>query len=282
MAKGLLMSTLPDSGRLTKDEAFRLADQCLDEGGTFNVALVEFLQIFAEKQEIARWARRRGVPWSDFDPVAELAFQGEEHLRALEAWMAELPETTGETDSVPDIEESGDSEQLLEGWSRPTPFGFHDQLPAFPLGALPPWLRDTAGAVAEFTQTPMDLAAMLILAVLASLLAKRVFVRVRNKWTEPLSLYILVALASGEGKSPVFRLLVKPVKLLEERLGREAAPVIRELQARKKVAEADAKTAQKAAEDAQPPMQQEDESQPPMQQEDNEDGPTRGVARQGY
>ena len=68
---------------------------------------------------------------------------------------------------------------LLGGWEPPLLLGVSSRLPSFPTDAFPSWLRDYIEGVAVETQTPPDLAGMLALATLSTLLAKKVVVHVR-------------------------------------------------------------------------------------------------------
>ncbi|MBA2643151.1 MAG: hypothetical protein H0U82_09520 [Actinobacteria bacterium] len=67
----------------------------------------------------------------------------------------------------------------FDGWDPPLPLRASSHLPAFPTAAFSSWLRDYVEGVAEETQTPRDLPAMVVLAVLATALAKKVEVHVR-------------------------------------------------------------------------------------------------------
>jgi replicative DNA helicase len=69
--------------------------------------------------------------------------------------------------------------------------------------------------VAEQTQTPPDLAAVLQLAGVRAGLARRVRVAVRPGWSEPLNPYVAVALLSGERKSSVFTACLSPLERYE-------------------------------------------------------------------
>lgn len=96
-------------------------------------------------------------------------------------------------------------------WGDPLPIGPVGKVPVFPVDALSPWLRDWVTAVAAALQCPVDLPAMLALAVLAVCGAKKYTVQVRPDWDEPLNLYIAVALKPGESKSPAFAAAIRPV-----------------------------------------------------------------------
>lgn len=260
--KGETMVTIVDPSRPSKDEAFALTALSIESGNPLAGSMVKFLlDSGATPSEIGQWAHRRGIPWENFDAATEAVFgaRPDDHLKALEAFNGEAPLAPPAPAVVPtaDSEDYGDSERTLDGWTPPIPLGYSQNLPTFPVEALPLWLGDYVQAVARFTQTPTDLAAMVALAVTSAVVAKRFQVRVRGHWTEPLNIYVVVALRSGERKSPVMRLLVAPVERLEAEMRAAAAPVIREAQTRKKAAEALANAAQKAADDALPEKREE-------------------------
>ena len=97
------------------------------------------------------------------------------------------------------------------GWDPPIPFHQID-LPAFPTGALPVWLRSFVEAEATATQTPVDLAGMLALSVIAACCAKKVAVCIREGYVEPVNLFTATALSSGNRKTAVFGTVTKPVE----------------------------------------------------------------------
>ncbi|MER5419887.1 DUF3987 domain-containing protein [Streptosporangium roseum] len=133
------------------------------------------------------------------------------------------------------------------GWPDPTPLSATRELPSFPLWALPSWLGDYAGAVAEVTQTPPDLAGCLALAVMAVAAAGRVWVKAPN-WSEPTNLYIAVILPPGNRKSEVFAAMTAPIRAAEAQLAAAARPFIVEAELARKIAETEAdKTARIAA-----------------------------------
>ncbi|PRY19137.1 DnaB helicase-like protein [Pseudosporangium ferrugineum] len=129
------------------------------------------------------------------------------------------------------------------GWSPPIPLGRGRHLPPFPAELLPGWLADHVAAVAEFTQTPIDLAGSLALACLSTAAGGRAEVEVRGSWREPTNLYTVVVLPPGSRKSAVFAAMVAPILAAEKALIERTAPAIIE-------AELSAKVAGKAAEKA--------------------------------
>ena len=101
-------------------------------------------------------------------------------------------------------------------WGPPAPLGDERRLPTFPVEVFPPWLRGQVEAVADATQTPVDLAGMLALAVVGTLVAGKVELELRPGWRVPLNVYVVVAQASGEGKSPVFEEMSAPLVSLQK------------------------------------------------------------------
>ncbi|MFE7117220.1 YfjI family protein [Streptomyces sp. NPDC057654] len=133
-------------------------------------------------------------------------------------------------------------------WDEPVPLTACQDLPAFPVDALPPWLRDMTAAIAEETQTPVDLAGCLALAVLATTAGGRVTVRIRGQWCEPLNLYTVCALDPGNRKSAVFSLMTGPLLAAEKALVDLSGPLRAEAETKLRLAEKAAeKAAQKAA-----------------------------------
>jgi hypothetical protein len=95
-------------------------------------------------------------------------------------------------------------------WEPPIPFHQID-LPQFPIDALPGWLRSFVEAEATATQTPLDLAALLSLSVLAACYAKKVAFSMREGFVEPVNIFTATALASGNRKSAVFTAMTEPL-----------------------------------------------------------------------
>lgn len=111
-------------------------------------------------------------------------------------------------------------------WGSPIPFT-RFLSPPFPVHVLPAWLRAFVESVSEATQTPVDLAAMLSLSVLAAATAGRLIVRVRPGYREPLNIFTVTAMPPANRKSAVFRALLQPLEHLERdesaRVGDEIA-----------------------------------------------------------
>lgn len=87
-------------------------------------------------------------------------------------------------------------------WEPPIPFTQH-ALPTFPVDAFPPAIRDYVLAVAETTQTPVDMAATAALAVLALCQQGKYRIKGKDDWIEPLNLFTVIVAEPSERKSAV-------------------------------------------------------------------------------
>ncbi|MEU9699434.1 YfjI family protein [Streptomyces sp. NPDC047981] len=137
-------------------------------------------------------------------------------------------------------------------WDEPVPINPRGPLPAFPVDALPGWLGAMTAEVAEETQTPVDLAGCLALAVIGTAAGGRLAVSVRGQWSEPVNLYTAVALPPGNRKSAVFGLMTKPLLAAEQALIELTAPQRAEAAAAARIAKAAAERAEKLAASAEP------------------------------
>ena len=109
-------------------------------------------------------------------------------------------------------------------WEPLVPFTRYD-VPSFPVDAFPGWLRNYVLELAESTQTPVDLASMLAMAVCATATAKKAVVTLNSDWSEPLNIYVVVALPPASRKSAVFQELLSPIITYEKKLVKDTADV---------------------------------------------------------
>ncbi|MEV6629296.1 DUF3987 domain-containing protein [Actinoplanes sp. NPDC051470] len=129
-------------------------------------------------------------------------------------------------------------------WPTPIPLTARTAPRPFPVYALPGWLAEMVGAVAEFTQTPPDLAGCIALAVLSTAAGGRAEVEIRGSWREPANLFTVVVLPPGSRKSAVFTALIRPLLAAEAALIERTRPAIVEAELALRVA---AKAADRAA-----------------------------------
>lgn len=109
--------------------------------------------------------------------------------------------------------------------------------PVFPVHVLPPALRDFVTAQAEFTQVPVDLPAMLSLGACAAAIAGKVDLEVQPDYVEPLNLFILVGMETGERKSPNFDACFAPIQEAERMAAEASAPYIAQATAKREAKE---------------------------------------------
>jgi replicative DNA helicase len=121
-------------------------------------------------------------------------------------------------------------------WEPPIPFQ-QIALPPFPTEALPVWLRLFVEAEATATQTPMDLAGMLTLSVLATCCAKKVVVCMREGYTEPVNMFTVTSLASGNRKTAVFAAVTRPLEDYERAEAQRTSKLIAGQQAERAIQE---------------------------------------------
>lgn len=95
-------------------------------------------------------------------------------------------------------------------WEPPIPFETVNT-PDFPIESLPAPVAAFVEMLAESTQTPEEMAALLSLGVLATAFQSRYVVEVNSDWKEQLSLYPVAIALPGERKSAVLAALSRPV-----------------------------------------------------------------------
>lgn len=155
--------------------------------------------------------------------------------------------------AVPDESGQSGDNQSGDGWEQPVPLSAAQRtLPAFPVSVLPAWVCDMVSAVTEFTQTPADLAGCVALSALSTAAAGRINVRIRPGWTQPVNLFLAVALPPGSRKSDVFAAMAGPIRAAQAELVELALPHIEETRIQKAVAEREADKLEKTASTADP------------------------------
>ena len=87
---------------------------------------------------------------------------------------------------------------------------------AFPIACFPKIMQDYVEAVAEYTQTPIDMSAVAVLSVVATSIQGKFEIEKERGYTESLNLYCMVVANSGEKKSPVKRIVTKPIPNYEK------------------------------------------------------------------
>lgn len=125
---------------------------------------------------------------------------------------------------------------LPPNWEEPIPLGDH-AVEAFPIDALPSPVANYVKAVAENTQTPIDMAAAASLSILATCLQGKFRIQGKPGWLEPLNIYVLSIAAPSERKSAVLSALLAPVNKYEAEYNRRNAAAVEASKAQKRVLE---------------------------------------------
>ncbi len=175
-----------------------------------------------------------------------------------------VPIVLGESGPAEPAEPAIQGEEQGAEWEAPSPFARRD-VPSFPPDIFPAWVERYVDALSTALQVPRDLPAMLVLAVAAASCAKCFRVAIAPGWTEPLNLYVAVAMPPASRKSPAFAAIAGPIREWERALRareqervRERGIVRRSLESRREKAE------KKGDTDAALQAQRELDSKPPL------------------
>jgi len=144
----------------------------------------------------------------------------------------------------------GSGPQSLDDWPDLIRLDEPD-LPFFPVNGLPEPLAEMALAVARSLEIPVDMPAMIGLAIGGLCLSGRAVVRPLPDWTESPNLYAMIVLDPGERKSQTVRRMIEPLERFETEENERRAAGIRESQQRRTLLEKriEKLTARAAAED---------------------------------
>jgi len=103
--------------------------------------------------------------------------------------------------------------------------------------ALPKPVRDYVLAVAESTQTPVDMTASAALGIMSICTQGKYRIRGKQDWVEPLNIYIVIIAEPSERKSAVISFSAKPVNEYEAEYNRQNAAALESSRMRKRILE---------------------------------------------
>jgi hypothetical protein len=112
-------------------------------------------------------------------------------------------------DDDDDIGAEGQQQQEAE-WPEPIPLDM-PLLPTVPTDTFPPAIGDMIDETAAATETPRELAFGMALGTLAAACQRKIEVCVKPGYTEPLSLWPIAPLNSGERKTAVLQRMTRPL-----------------------------------------------------------------------
>ena len=121
-------------------------------------------------------------------------------------------------------------------WVEPIPFMTLTK-ERFPVEALPKPIADYVAAVSESTQTPLDMAGALSIAVMSTCLQGKFLVQGKSDWFEPLNTYVLGIAPPSERKSAVQKLMLKPVNNYEIQYNRKNSGRVESSRMQKRILE---------------------------------------------
>lgn len=121
-------------------------------------------------------------------------------------------------------------------WEQPLSFDSF-VVPEFPAETLPAPIRDFVEALAESTQTPVDMAACASIAIMSVCLQGKYKIRAKADWSEPLNTFVLNVMEPSERKSAVQNAMVKPINLYELEQNAAKAVEIEKSKTRKQILE---------------------------------------------
>ncbi len=104
--------------------------------------------------------------------------------------------------------------------------------------ALPGIIGEFSQAVSAATETPLELAQGLALAAIATASQGKVEVQVKGGYSEPVNIWVNVALESGNRKSSVHAEVTRPLLTWEAEKREEMEPVVKEAESKRKNQEA--------------------------------------------
>lgn len=134
--------------------------------------------------------------------------------------------------------------QKESAWEKPLPFD-ECTLPEFPVDALPKVIADYVTALAESTQTPVDMAASSALPIISVCIQGKYKVCAKADWYEPVNTFVLNIMEPSERKSAVENAMVRPINIFESETNVQKAAEIESSKMRGRILE----RRQKALED---------------------------------
>lgn len=154
-------------------------------------------------------------------------------------------------DEVPGVDRAVVDRELMaikpipgNDWADPVPVDL-PALPSIPINGLPDVLREWIEETAEATQTPIELAAILSLAVCSGVVARRIEIQPRAGWIEPINLYVVILLDPANRKSAVFNAAFSPIRKIESELIQAAKPEVGAAQSDRRMLESQLKAAER-------------------------------------
>ena len=212
------------------EEAFAQMERTIPEGSrnsTLSHAAGKILKRWGDTKEAGK----------RFLEEAEKCSPPLDRAELQQIWNSALKFYRGKVTKQPDYIPPADYNAPAEPkWEPPIPFTQHT-LPTFPVDAFPPEIRDYVLAVAETTQTPVDMAATAALAVLALCQQGKYRIKGKDDWIEPLNLFTVIVAEPSERKSAVISHMAGAVHRFEAAYNQQHAAAIERSRVEKRILE---------------------------------------------
>lgn len=125
----------------------------------------------------------------------------------------------------------------FSGWKQPLPLKA-GEVPTWPTGIFLDPFEKFVNELARSTETPIELASLMMLAVIATAAHKKYVIQLKSDYFEPVNVWPVVILSPGNRKSRVFSELTKPLKDWESRQKEIMEPEVKRIGSRIKTIEA--------------------------------------------
>lgn len=131
----------------------------------------------------------------------------------------------------------GNDDLNQEEWASPHEFE-GVQLPEWPKDAFPDLAQRYLEELSRSTETPIELASMIFLAVVATSSQKKYEVELKKSYREPVNIWVLPALPPGSRKSSVYSEITSPLRKWEEQQKDLLGPLVTSQISKQKTLEA--------------------------------------------
>lgn len=178
--------------------------------------------------DVVDWAQARISDWDGFESIPR---------EVAGDLMSSLVECVKENAQPIPQEWAAPAVEAAEAWEPPVPLDAAT-VPPWPRDVFPPVVQAFVDALAAATETPPELPAMMILAVLATAAHGKYRVRVKQNYFEPVNLWTSCALPPATRKTAVYQAAIKPVAEWERELQARAEPEIARAESERKTIQA--------------------------------------------
>lgn len=116
--------------------------------------------------------------------------------------------------------------ELEHKWEIPTPMENIKPTIPFPISSFPKIIQDYIEAIAEHTQTPIDMSAVSVMCVVATAIQGKIEIEGKKDYIETSNLYCMIVARSGERKTPVQKITTKPLYAYEKEENKKRQAII--------------------------------------------------------